>query len=421
MQTVSSIILVIGVIIFVHELGHLIMAKRAGILCREFAIGFGPKLFSFRKGETLYTIRLLPLGGYVRMAGEDPEMVQIKTGHDVGLVFNGQGKVSKIILNRKTRPAHAEPLNVQRIDLEHDLYIEGYNAAEELVRYEVDREALLVYDSQEVLIAPYDRQFGSKTLGQRAAAILAGPLANFILAFVLFTGLALSFGVPSDEPIVGDVMPGSVAEEAGLEAGDRILAINQKVMDNWSELEQTIMLNPGQELTFLIERNNEEFELAITPAVRELDMQPGQQFGFIGVYQHFEQSFVGAFVHGFNLMIEMSTLIFKSIGMLITGALGIDALAGPVGIFDFTGQAAQAGLPVLLRWTAALSVNLAILNLLPIPALDGGRLLFLGIEAVRGRPIDPQKEGLAHFIGFALLMLLILVVTWNDIQRVFFN
>ncbi|EGL83722.1 membrane-associated zinc metalloprotease [Caldalkalibacillus thermarum TA2.A1] len=421
MQTVISIILVIGVIIFVHELGHLIVAKRAGILCREFAIGFGPKLFSFRKGETLYTIRLLPLGGYVRMAGEDPEMVQIKTGHDVGLQFNAEGKVTKIILNRKKKLSHTETLNVQRIDLEHDLFIEGYNAEEELVRYEVDREAVLVYDNQEMLIAPYDRQFGSKTLGQRAATIFAGPLANFILAFVLFTGLALSFGVPSEEPIIGDVLPGSVAEEAGLEQGDRILAINQKAMDSWDELVRTIMHNPGRELVFVVERNNEEFELTITPAVREHELESGEQIGFIGVHQHVEHSVLGAFVYGFNYMVELSTLIFKVIGMLFTGAVGLDALAGPVGIFDFTGQAAQAGLPILLRWTAALSVNLAILNLLPIPALDGGRLLFLALEAVRGRPIDPQKEGLAHFIGFALLMLLILVVTWNDIQRVFFN
>jgi regulator of sigma E protease len=415
---------VIGVLIFVHELGHLIVAKRSGILCREFAIGFGPKLFSVRKGETLYTIRLLPLGGYVRMAGEDPEMIQIKTGHDVLVQFDPSGNVSKIILNRPNQPnrrLEGELINVQRIDLDHQLFIEGYNEAEELVRYAISRQAVIVQGNQEVLIAPYDRQFGSKTIGQRAATIFAGPLANLLLALIIFIGLALSLGVPSNEPIVGDVFPGSAAEKAGLQEGDRILAVDQKVMDNWNELVQTIMLNPGRELTLLVERGNEELKLVVTPDVRQDELRSDEKIGFIGVHQHFERSISGAFGYGFSLMIDVSTLIFTSIGLLITGALGLDALAGPVGIFDFTSQAAEAGLPMLMQWTAALSVNLAILNLLPIPALDGGRLLFLLIEAVRGRPLDPQKEGLAHFIGFALLMLLILVVTWNDIQRIFFN
>lgn len=426
MQTVISIILVIGVLIFVHELGHLIVAKRSGILCREFAIGFGPKLFSVRKGETLYTIRLLPLGGYVRMAGEDPEMIQIKTGHDVLLQFDSLDQVSKIILNKSNRQQEnwlieGEPLNVQRIDLDHDLFIEGYNAADELVRYPISRKAVIVQGNQELLIAPYDRQFNSKSIAKRAATIFAGPLANFLLALIIFIGLALSLGVPSDQPIVGDVLPGSAAEEAGLMPGDRIVAVDQKVMDNWNELVQTIMINPGRELTLHVERGDSQLELVVTPDSREDNMRSGEKIGFIGVHQHFEHSILGSFVYGFRLMLEVSTLIFTSIGMLITGALGLDALAGPVGIFDFTGQAAAAGLPMLMQWTAALSVNLAILNLLPIPALDGGRLLFLLIEAVRGRPLDPQKEGLAHFIGFALLMLLILVVTWNDIQRIFFN
>lgn len=424
MQTVISIILVIGVLIFVHELGHLIVAKRTGILCREFAIGFGPKLFSVRKGETLYTIRLLPLGGYVRMAGEDPEMVQVKTGHDVWLTFNAQGEVARIVLKQphdEQRYVEGESLNVQRIDLDHELFIEGYNEREELVRYPVSREAILEHNNQEILIAPYDRQYHSKTIGQRAATIFAGPLANFLLALVIFIGLALSLGVPSNEPIVGEVLEGSAAEEAGLKEGDRIVKIEQNVMDDWNELVQTIMVNPGQELTILVERGDGQLELKVTPDVRQDELRNGEEIGFIGVHQHFEHSIGGAIVYGFKLMLEVSTLIFTSIGMLITGALGLDALAGPVGIFDFTSQAAQAGLPMLLQWTAALSVNLAILNLLPIPALDGGRLLFLLIEAVRGRPLDPQKEGLAHFIGFALLMLLILVVTWNDIQRVFFN
>ncbi|HLS06914.1 MAG TPA: RIP metalloprotease RseP, partial [Bacillota bacterium] len=141
--------------------------------------------------------------------------------------------------------------------------------------------------------------------------------------------------------------------------------------------------------------------------------------GQIGVYQGIEKSFIKTFKYGFVQTYETTTLILKSLSMLITGQVSIDMLAGPVGIYDATDQVVQTGLVNFLMWTAMLSVNLGIINLVPLPALDGGRLLFVGIEAVRGKPVDPQKEGLVHFIGFALLMLLMIVVTWNDIQRLF--
>jgi regulator of sigma E protease len=419
MTTVLSIIIVFGALIFFHELGHLLLAKRAGILCREFAIGFGPKIFSFKRDETVYTLRLLPLGGFVRMAGEDPEVIEIKTGHDVGLVFNEQGQVTQLILNNKKDYPEAKVINVQKVDLEHQLKIEGHDLDEELCRYDIHPQALMVYDHQEVQIAPYNRQFGGKTLGQRAAAIFAGPLANFILAFVILFAFALYNGVPVDKAVLGTVHADTRAEQAGLQEGDRVLSVDQQTVKTWEDIVKIISSSPEQELTLTIERSGQQLQIPVIPAPRE--GIEGQPEGFIGVSQPTEIKFLGSVEYGFTQTVAFAKLIFSALGMLVTGGLQLDDLAGPVGIFQYTGEAAQRGLPMLLHWTAILSVNLGIMNLLPIPALDGGRLLFLGVEALRGRPIDPQKEGIVHFIGFALLMLLILVVTWNDIQNLFFN
>lgn len=421
MMTAISIILVIGAIIFFHELGHLIMAKRAGILCREFAIGFGPKIFSFKKDETVYTIRLLPLGGYVRMAGEDPEVVDIKTGHDVGLILNDEGKVTKLVLNNKKEYQDMLTINVSKIDLLHELIIEGYDADEEKRSFSIHPQALMVHNRQEVQIAPYNRQFGSKTLGQRAAALFAGPFANFLLAFFLLFGYYLYSGIPSTVPQIGTVLEDSPAARAGLVSGDRILQVDQKPIQEWSDLLSIVTVNTGEEMLFTIDRSGVQEQVKITPDVVELEGTNGQTRGMIGVSPRYEKSFIGSLEAGFTTTIDYAKIIFTSLGIMITGGFSIDDLAGPVGIIDMTGQVAQHGIPSLLRWTAILSVNIGILNLLPIPALDGGRLLFLAIEGVRGRPLDPHKEGVVHFVGFALLMLLVLVVTWNDIQRLFAN
>src|SRR5699024_10549257 len=170
-----------GLLVFIHECGHLIFAKRAGMLAREFAIGFGPKVFSFTRNETLYTIRLLPIGGYVRVAGEDPEIIDLKPGHHIGLEFNTDGKVSKIIVNNKVKHPNARVIEVERVDLDHDLRINGYEVDEHetLLSFDVDPKAFFVMDERETQIAPYDRQFASKSVGKRAMQLFAGPMMNF--------------------------------------------------------------------------------------------------------------------------------------------------------------------------------------------------------------------------------------------------
>ncbi|OIJ13129.1 RIP metalloprotease RseP [Anaerobacillus alkalilacustris] len=417
MNTLISIIIIFGLLVFIHELGHLIFAKRAGILCREFAIGFGPKLFSFKKDETVYTIRLLPLGGFVRMAGEDPEMIEIKPGYQIGLVFTPTGKVKDIVINNKSKHPNARVITVEKIDLEHQLFIQGYDEDNEFRTYYVDPKADYIYDEQRTQIAPHNRQFGSKTLSQRAIAIFAGPFMNFALAAVILMAFSLIQGMPVNKPIVGDVIPDGAAIEAGLQKGDLVVAIDGKPLETWDDLTSVIQKSPNQELTFMINRNGEVFSVAIVPDER-IGVNE-QKDGFIGVYPPTEFALFGSIMFGLTQTYEYIVLIIESLGMLITGQFTLDHLSGPVGIYNYTGQAAEMGILVLMQWAAILSVNLGIINLLPLPALDGGRLIFIGLEAVRGKPIDPQKEGIVHFVGFALLMLLMLVVTWNDINKFF--
>lgn len=417
MNTVIALVIIFGALVFFHELGHLLLAKRAGILCREFAIGFGPKLFAFKKGETTYTVRLLPLGGYVRMAGEDPEGIEIKSGTTVGLVFNQANQATRIVTGQKINEAEMKIVTVEKIDLERELYIEALDEDGFSERYSVHPEAVYVKNNQETQIAPYDRQFGSKSLIDRTLAIFAGPFMNFLLAFVILAAFAMMQGIPTNDARLGEITKDGAAIEAGLKKGDEVIAINGEAVGSWSELVEIIQNNPEQTLQFEIERDGKAMNIEVTPKKRQ--NAEGEAEGFIGTYPPTEVSVLGSVKYGFNQTAEWTKLTFVGLGQLVTGKVSIDNLSGPVGIYEYTDQAAEGGVYVLMQWAAILSINLAIFNLLPLPALDGGRLLFLGIEAVRGKPIDPQKEGFVHFVGFAFLMLLMIVVTWNDIHQFF--
>ncbi|WP_214768581.1 RIP metalloprotease RseP [Exiguobacterium sp. s133] len=413
MTTFISIVLMFGVLVAVHEWGHLVMAKRAGILCREFAIGFGPKIFSFFKNETLYTVRLLPIGGYVKMAGEEPEFVEVKPGQAVGLGMN-EGLVDAIYLDA-SHPKADQVVTVERIDLLHKLELVGLQD-EVSTRYDISKTAFLVEGQTRTQIAPYDRTFGSKSVFKRVLAIAAGPAMNFVLAFIILFGLALYNGSPTGESVIGTVQKDSPADQAGLVEGDRIVSVNGDETTKWEDLRAGFQDEAGKETTVVYERDGQETTTQITPKIQQ---QGDQKVGIIGVTNETEKSFGTALETGVTETWRMSTLIVGAVGDLVTGGVGVDQLSGPVGIVKMTDQVADSGFSMLLTWTALLSVNLAVFNLLPLPALDGGRLLFLFLEALRGKPVDPQKEGLVHFVGFALLMLLMLVVTWNDIQKFF--
>ncbi|KMN40969.1 RIP metalloprotease RseP [Lysinibacillus capsici] len=420
MQTAIAFILIFGMLVFFHELGHFLFAKRAGILVREFAIGMGPKIYGKTHGETMYTIRLLPIGGYVRMAGEDMDGTELQPGYRIGLIVNEDNIVKKIIFNQNNKQLpDLLFLEVERADLEKELFVEGYDEEERLVRYQVARDCVLVENGRELVIAPQDRQFNAKTVGQRAMTIFAGPLFNFILAFVIYLVIGLIHGVPTYEPIITEVVENDPAAQAGMLAGDRVTAINGQAVEKWQDLAAIVQDHPNEDIAVTVERNGQSVNLNMT--VKEIQ-QDGEKYGQIGVRYESPREFnpLKAVVYGAQETYNMTVKIFELLGMLITGKFTIDALSGPVGIYKATEQVAQYGIMNLMNWAAMLSINLGIMNLLPLPALDGGRLLFFGFEALRGKPIDRQKEGIVHFVGIVLLMILMVVVTWNDIQRFFF-
>lgn len=419
METVIAFIIIFGSLVAFHEFGHFLFAKKAGIMVREFAIGFGPKIIGITKGETLYTLRLLPLGGYVRMAGEDFDTVDLQPGHRVGLLLGATGEVEKIYLNRNVANPDILFLETEKSDLEKELFIEGYDDEGQLVRYAVSRKAVIYEKGQQTLIAPYDRQFESKSVGSRAMAIFAGPLFNFILAFFIFLAIGLIQGVPTNEPIISEVVVNSPADIAGMKKNDYIKVVDGKSVDTWQEFSKVIQDKPGVPLTFEVERAGKLVPLSITP---ELVEQDGNKVGQIGIRYKSptEKNVFKAVAFGAEQTYTWFMRIIELLGMLVTGKFTIDALSGPVGIYKATEDVAKFGIFSLMHWAALLSINLGIMNLLPLPALDGGRLLFFLIEAVRGKPIDKRKEGMVHFVGIMLLMVLMVAVTWNDIQRFFF-
>ena len=419
METAIAFIIIFGSIVFFHELGHFIFAKKAGIMVREFAIGFGPKIFGMTKGETLYTIRLLPLGGYVRMAGEDLDSIELQPGYRLGVRVNENNEIDQIVLNQNKQFPDMLFLEVERSDLMKEMYIEGYDEEERLVRYRVARNAVIIENNTETFIAPFDRQFGSKTVGQRSMAIFAGPLFNFILAFFIFLALGLLQGIPTNEPIITTVADNSPAALAGMKDGDLVKEIDGMPITEWEELSLAVRDSANEPMTFVIDRDGTKEELIVTP--KEVATEAGK-VAQIGVQYKspLEKNPIGAIVFGAEQTYEWTKRIFTILGTLVTGSFSIDDLSGPVGIYKATETVAQLGVYNLMYWAAILSINLGIMNLLPLPALDGGRLLFFLFEAIRGKPVDKQKEGMVHFVGIMLLMVLMVVVTWNDIQRFFF-
>lgn len=421
-QVVFMTVLVFFVIVTIHEWGHYFFAKRAGILVREFAIGFGPKLFSVKRGETRYTLRLIPAGGFVRMAGEDPELVEVQPGQTIAVRLKDNA-VTRFYLDRLDERANVIRGEVEAIDIENKLYLtlasDGVSET-----YQVHPEALLVSKGRETQIAPLNRQFGSKTVGQRALAIFAGPVMNFVLAFALFALFITLHGVPMENPdrLLADfVDPKMPAAAGGLKEGDVIYSIdgvpigidNRKMVD-------MIEKSPDKPMKWIVFRENQRLELTITPKLTVIDEEKMTTAGKVGVapaYPTRPASFTETFGQAGIYMKEMTIRIFEGFKKLIIGDFKLDDLGGPVRTAQVTGEIAAKGFTELVSWAALLSLYLGIFNLLPIPALDGSRLLFLGIEAVRRKPINPNRESMVHFVGFALLMLLMLAVTYNDILR----
>lgn len=420
-QTILAFALVFGIIVIIHEFGHFYFAKRAGILVREFAIGFGPKIFHHRKGETTYTIRLLPVGGYVRMAGYEEE-ADIRPGMAVQLTLDEDEKVSQIDLQPKEGEVDSVPLEVTSYNFDDDLFIAGrVGFAEEEQVFQVNRDALLVEKDGTLLqIAPKDRQFQSASLGNRMLTNFAGPMNNFILAIIAFTVLAfMQGGVPSQEPLIGEIEEGSPAAQAELEEGDRVLSINDETVNSWNEMVAIIQQHPDEEITMAFEKETGEvLEETLRPEAVDVDTQT---IGRIGIQAYIDDSLSSKLTYGFSETLFIVTQIFTLLASFFTGGFSVDQLGGPVAIYATTEAVVQAGAFGLISWIGFLSVNLGIMNLLPIPALDGGKLLLNIIEGIRGKPISQEKEGYITLIGVLFLLILMLLVTWNDIQTFFLN
>lgn len=330
--TVLLTLLMFGIIIFVHEGGHLLCAKACGIYVEEFSVGMGPLLFSFTKGETKYSLRLLPIGGYCKMPGEDGESE----------------------------------------------YVNG---------------------------------FDKKSVPKRMLVVAGGALFNIIFAMLLFIVAFMGLGTSTSEPLIGEVNEGYPAYEAGLKEGDRIAAIDGTAVDRWNDMTALIQDNLGKETTLTIERGEKTFDVTLTPVENE------NGTGVIGIIAARESvSLFEAVKTGFVQTYELTKLVLVSLWQMITGAIGLE-LAGPVGVGQMVGQAASYGFFNFLVFIAAISVNLGVVNLLPLPALDGSRLVFLFIEGIRRKPISPSIEGTIHFVGFILLMALMVIITYFDVSR----
>ena len=398
----------------IHEFGHFYFAKRAGILVREFAIGMGPKIFSYRKNNTTYTVRLLPLGGYVRMAGYGDDETELKAGMPLSVVLDGKGDVTHINLSEKPL-IDAVPLELTHFDLDRDMVIEGVVPGQEQAsRYSVKRDALIIEtDGTEVQVAPIDVQFQSASLFNRMLTNFAGPMNNFILGIIVFSSLAfMQGGVAVNRSQVGDVDANSPAQEAGLQANDVITAINGQEVSTWSEMTALIQENPGKDMELLIERNEEE---------QHIQLISDPETGLIGIQQSIDRSFGAKIMYGFSQTWFVISSIFSLILSMFTKGFDINAFGGPVAIYAATEEVVSYGFYSILSFLGFLSVNLGTVNLLPIPALDGGKILLNIIEGVRGKPLEPEKEGIITVIGVGLLFILMILITWNDIQRFFFG
>jgi regulator of sigma E protease len=343
LYTLLISLIVFGIIIFVHEFGHFGVAKLTGVRVEEFSLGMGPPLFKHKKGETLYSLRVLPLGGFCKMTGE--------------------------------------------MDEEEEPSLDPQN-------------------------------FNNKPWGARSAIIAAGSAMNFLLGALIFVLMFSIVGLPTDYTNqIGEVIPEGVAAKAGLLTGDEIIKINGQTINSWQEITTIIHSGNGQALNLLVKRDEQLLRVEVVP---EFDVENGVYL--IGIMPQEpileRMPLLAGISQGFGQTYEITREMIRQLFLLITGQVSTDGVAGPVGIIKIIGESARLGWINVAYLTAIISINLGLINLLPIPALDGGRLFFLIIEALRGgKKIEPEKENFVHFLGFALLMLLMVFITYQDIIR----
>lgn len=370
-------ILVIGVLVFIHEFGHFLLAKLCRVGVVKFSVGFGPAIFRVRRRETEYQIGAIPLGGFVRMVGDIPDMI---TG--------------------------AQPT---------DDDVRG-EASEEEKEEELSPELRAVLEDR-------SRWFIEKNFWQRSAIVIAGPLFNFLLAVVLVFGAVLLYGEENvvETARIGSVMKNSPAEKAGLKPGDIVHSIDGKAIDSWATLASTVHKGTGETLTLEVGREGKQHTLSVQPDLKEVRSYTGEKIDayFIGIgptLLRVQRGLLGAGRYGVLWTLDKTLLTYMGLWGMLTGQVSPKDLAGPLFILDAAGKQAKQGLENLLYFMALLSVSLAVLNLLPIPILDGGHLMFFIIEGIMG-PVSMRKKEFAQQIGMLLLICLMVFALHNDIFR----
>lgn len=415
-KTLITFIIVFGVIVVVHEYGHLWWAKRAGILVREFSIGMGPKIFAHQaKDGTVYTIRILPVGGYVRMAGWGEDKTEIKKGQPAALVLEMQQerpKVKRINLSDRVELDGAVPILVTAYDFEKSLTIEGEVFGEHQT-YDVDHDATIIEeDGTEVRIAPLDVQYQSASVIGKILTNFAGPLNNFILGLVAFIVVTfMQGGVPNPINQVGTVEKGLPAYVAGVKTNDEITSVNGVKTNTWDAVVAQIQKSQGKKIELDIVRSGSKKQLAIQP--KKIDGAYR-----VGITAPLKTGFWDKVTGGFQQTAYMFTAITRALQQLFVRP-NLNDLGGPVAIYQMSGQAAKGGLITIISFIGMLSINLGLVNLIPIPVLDGGKIVLNLIEAIRRKPLSQEKESFITMIGVVFMFALFLAVTWNDIMRLF--
>ncbi|GBD42708.1 Metalloprotease MmpA [bacterium HR40] len=345
-------LLVLTVVVFVHEFGHYLVARRNGVRVEVFSIGFGPELFGWTdRVGTRFKFSLIPLGGYVKMHGDED------------------------VTSLTVAAAASDP-----------------------------------------------QAFPAKSVWQRMAIVAAGPAANFLFASLVLALFFVFIGRPFTPPVVGDVMADSPAAAAGLRPGDRILAVDGAPIESFEQLQQLVRDRPGEPLRLTVERRGERLQLTVTPALREIETRFGtQRIGMIGVVrdgvEYRRSDPLSALLEGVVETVRIAGATLVGVGEMLAGVRGTEELGGPIRIAQMSGEIAREGLLPAIWFTAILSINLGLINLFPIPMLDGGHLLLYTIEALRGRPLTERSLEIAFRVGLALVVGLMLFATWNDLRQ----
>jgi len=426
-MTLIYFLIVIGILVFVHELGHFVMAKRAGVRVEKFSLGMGPKLFGIKKGDTEYVISAFPLGGYVKMAGENPDEeptgaadeFQSKTVWQRATIA-ATGPLTNIVLAFLIMPLvfmvgtyTIGPAAVGFVEKDSPAEKAGFVVGD--VIEEINGRKITDWEKGAMLIAvnpdtditvKLSRKGEAKTLTLRPALDAERNIGT--------SGLYPDFPVE-----IGKLKPGFPAEKAGIKLHDKVIAIDTMTVYYWNQLSNTVKESKGRKLLLTIEREGKRMELRVTPVENEGRYVIGVEPIIPLIFKRY--GFFESLRLGFDKTVESVDLTFITLRKLITFNLSIKTLGGPVMIAQMSGQAAAAGLSSFLSLLAMISISLGILNLLPIPVLDGGLILFLVVEAVRKKPLSRKVMETAQSIGAAVLITLIAVVSYNDIMRLFFS